>query len=312
MSDVKVIGHKAPDTDTTLTPIVFAWYLKEHQDIDAKAYIAPGILNKETEFLLDYFDIDTPEQIDAVEEGDKLIIIDTNNPEELVKGYEEAEILEIIDHHKLVGGLSTPEPINITIRAYGCTATIVWEMIAAEVGENAPKYIYGMLAACIISDTLKLTSPTTTEADEEALEELLELAGFEMEEFAQNMFAAKSSLEGMSGKDILLADSKVFELGGKKSRVAVLETALPETALAMQAEITSAIPELKQEEGLDYVFMFVVDILNESSTLLVATEEEEEIAEKAFDKDADDGKVELPGLVSRKKQFIPMLEQALS
>lgn len=310
MSEIKVLGHLAPDTDTTCSPIVYAWYLSKYKNEQAKAYVT-GELNRETKFVLDYFELPTPETIDSLKEGDDFFIIDTNNPDELIEGYDKATLVGLIDHHKLAG-LILANPIDVTIKTYGCSATVVWEIIKEDIGNGAPKHIYGLLLACILSDTLNGNSPTTTQNDLDAISELAELAEIEVNEFSDKMFAAKSDLSGMDPKEILTSDSKIYKMGAKQARVSVLETTKPENALAIAAELNEAAKQMKTNGEVDYVFMFVIDILNKEATPIVCSEDEKAIVSEAFNVDMDKESVKLEGVVSRKKQIVPKLEPVAS
>ncbi len=306
---LKIFGHKSPDTDSTCTPIVYSWFLTDVLGESSEAFVL-GEPNREAKFVLKHLDIETPEILKKLSSGDKVIIIDTNNPEELPETLGEAEIVEIIDHHKLAG-LTTNSPISVTMKPLACTATIVWQKIKNN-GAKTPKHIAGLLLAAILSDTLKFASPTTTREDEEAAQELSKISGIEIEDFVSEMFAAKSDLTGMSVKDILLTDSKIFNLGTKKARVSTLETTKPENAMRLKNDLISEMSKLKSEEKLDLAFFFIVDIIENKATLIVPTTEEEEVAEQAFDKKFEKGILDLPGVVSRKKQIIPNLEKALA
>ncbi len=307
---ILVVGHLAPDTDSTCTPLVYAWFLNTVRKTPAEAVVT-GEINKEASYVLKKFDIATPKLITNFEEGEEVVLIDTNNPEELLPSIKQANILEIIDHHKLVGGLSTSEPLNMTIRKYGCVATLVWEMIKHEIPSDTPKWVYGFLMSAIISDTLKLASPTTTKNDTSALSELSEKTGINIDEYAEELFSAKSDLSGMSAEDILLSDSKVLSLGSKKIRVSVVETVKPQNALSRKPELLEAMTILKQKESLDYLFFYVVNILTNSSDLLVVTDEEKQLAKQAHNSNFDGDTMSLPGVVSRKKQIIPNLEKVI-
>jgi len=309
MPNPLVIGHINPDTDTTCAAIAAAWYYTE-TGTPATAVMG-GEPNKETAFVLQYFGLPRPEQRTQLTSDDEVIIVDTNNPEELLPGIHEAKIIGIIDHHKLAGGLSTPEPISIRIEPYACTCTILFElMFEAEL--QIPKEIAGVMAASIISDTLKFTSPTTTEADTKAANALALFAQIDIDTLAEGMFAAKSDLSGLTPTDLLTLDSKIFTLGNRKLRLSVIETTKPENALAMQNDILAAAREMKTKEGLDGVFFYVVDILNSNSDLLLADSFEQDTAAKAYQVMVEGTSVHLPGVVSRKKQMVPNLEKALA
>lgn len=305
MAARKVFGHKSPDTDTICSAIAYAWFLQQKGE-EAQAYRL-GELNKETKFVLQKFGVHEPELLESVGEGDNVIVVDTNNKEELMEGIEKASITEIIDHHKLFGNLSTDQPIPVIIKPVASTATIVWKhMKHSEI--TVTKEIAGILLCALLSDTLKLTSPTTTQKDKSAAGELAEIAEADMGGIAEEMFAAKSDLAGMSAKDIVTVDSKVFDMGTKKARVSVLETTKPENALQMKEELKKTMEEIKANEKTDYMFFFVVDIIRSNATVLKTTDKEAEIIEKAFGKKFEGDTMVLDEVVSRKKQIIPALE----
>jgi manganese-dependent inorganic pyrophosphatase len=309
MAQVKVMGHVPPDTDSVCSPIVYAWYLKNYMQIDATAFIG-GEVNRETEFVLQHFNVAKPELITSVGEGDQLIIVDTNNPEELIKGYDQAEIIEIVDHHKLFG-LTTASPVKITMRPVACVATVIWDIMSAEARAGLPTDMAGLMLACILSDTLKFTSPTTTDYDREVASILAKHIDVDIDQLAGEMFAAKSNLEGMSVREILLTDYKNAEFAGNKYKVAVLETTDPQQSLSKSTELLTEMQALRSEENLAGIFFFVVDILKTEATLLVGTDSEKELASKAFGVEFDGNTVVLPGVVSRKKQMLPKLENAI-
>lgn len=307
---IKVFGHKSPDTDTVCSAIAYTWYLSNKKDSEAKAYIQ-GDINRETEFILNTFKIDKPELLDRLNEGDKIVIVDTNNPDELPDNLELVEIIEILDHHKLAGGLSTSQPISITIRPIACTATIIWQIMKQEGNNDVPQDIAGLMVSAILSDTLKFTSPTTTEEDKKAAQELAKIASIDIDKHADKMFEAKSDLSGMNSSDILLSDSKLFDMGSKKVRISVVETTKPENALKMKKKLIEEMQDIKKRESLHAMFFFIVDILKSQSTLLVPSKHEEDLAIKTFNSTFKDGIVILPGIVSRKKQIVPALEKVL-
>jgi len=307
MAEIKVMGHVPPDTDSVCSPIIYAWYLQQ-TGVNAKAVIS-GKLNRETEFLLKHFNLPQPEIISEVGEGDQLILLDTNNPEELINGYDKATVIEVIDHHKLAG-LTTPAPLKVTIRPYACVATILFEMFDEKIAVNMPEDIAGLMLAAILSDTLKFTSPTTTDRDREAAKTIAEHAGIGIDDLASQMFAAKSNLEGMSPADILTSDHKNFKFGESTYKVAVLETTDPQQALDRKDELLVEMQNVKSSENLAGVFFFVVNILKSEATLIVSDDSLRSLAEKAFGQSWTGDTMHLPGVVSRKKQMIPPLEKA--
>lgn len=306
---IKVFGHLNPDTDSTCAALVYSWFLSEHRGQEAEPYLL-GKPNNEALCVLRKFGFPTPELLTVLEKGDEVVLVDTSNPGELPQSIGEATIREIVDHHKLAG-LSTAEPLTITSRPVACTTTIILDIIQRQGVKEIPKDIAGLMLAAIISDTLKFTSPTTTDEDRKAADHLVAIAGVSVDDLAQEMFAAKSDLTGMAPKDLLLSDSKVFTMGDKTVRVSSLETTDPQQALKIEQDIKAAALELKVEEKLDGLFFFIVDILSTSSTLLIVSVFEELTATKAFGGTVSDGRMELPGVVSRKKQMVPPLEGIL-
>lgn len=310
MSTLKVMGHINPDTDSTCSPIVYAWYLSNILKTDAKAYLA-GEPNKEALYVLEKFGFEKPSIISSLTVEDKIVLIDTNNADELLPGHGGAEIVEIVDHHKLFGNISTANPIKITMSPLACVATVIYDIINAS-NTSIPSNIAGLMLAAILSDTLKFTSPTTTEHDKEVALKLAEVAQVNVDELASAMFDAKSDLTGMSADDILHVDSKVFDFGTKKLRISVLETTKPSNALSMINELKERMTQLKAEESLDGVLFYVVDILNTSSEVIAPSEFEKDVVSKAHNVSFTEETVKLPGVVSRKKQIAPNIEKALA
>ena len=301
-----VFGHKSPDTDSTGSPLIWAWYLNEVKGEEAAAKLL-GEPNTEAAFVLERWNLDKPEIISDVAEGTPVVIVDTNNPAELPAGINAADIRAIIDHHKLVGGLETKGPIDITIRPVACTATIMHDLMGADAAKM-PEAIKGAMLSCILSDTLEFRSPTTTDADRAVVEALAADLGIDVAAYAAEMFAAKSDVSRFTDAELLRMDSKEFTVEGTKFRVSVLETTSPETVLARKASLMEAMTKVAAEDGVDQVLLFVVDILNEESTMLIPNALTKQVAEASFATACDNADcVVLPGVVSRKKQIIPNL-----
>uniref|UniRef100_UPI0035B13BB8 manganese-dependent inorganic pyrophosphatase n=1 Tax=Paenirhodobacter enshiensis TaxID=1105367 RepID=UPI0035B13BB8 len=303
---IKVFGHKSPDTDATFSPIIWAWYLTEVKGTPATPALL-GEPNTEAAFLLRHWGFEKPEIIPGVIEGEKVVIVDTNNPAELPDGINKADILAIVDHHKLVGGLETKGPIEITIRPLACTATIMHDLIGADLAK-APKAIRGAMLSCILSDTLEFRSPTTTEHDKAVAQALAADLGVAIPDLAAAMFEAKSDVSAFSDAALLRMDSKEYTVDGTELRVSVLETTAPKLILDRKASLMAAMPGVATEDGADQVLLFVVDILNEEATLLVPNDLVKRIAEASFGCTVEGDTVVLPGIMSRKKQIIPALK----
>ena len=302
---LQVFGHKSPDTDSTGSPIIWAWYLSEIQGIPAQANLL-GEPNNEALFMLQHWQLDKPEIISEVAPGAPVVIVDTNNPAELPDAINQADIRAVIDHHKLVGGLETKAPIDITIRPLACTATIMHDLMGADAAKM-PRAVKGAMLSCILSDTLAFRSPTTTDHDRALAEALAEELSVNLSEYSAQMFAAKSDVSAFSDVELLRMDSKSFPVGDQTVRVSVLETTAPHVVLARKAALMAAMGPVALEDNVDQVLLFVVDILAEEATLLVPNEAVKSIAEKSFDVCVDGDSVVLPGVMSRKKQIVPQL-----
>ncbi|GGD27319.1 manganese-dependent inorganic pyrophosphatase [Sinisalibacter lacisalsi] len=300
-----VFGHKSPDTDSTGSPIIWAWYLNEVRGTEAEAVLL-GEPNTEAAFVLKRWDVPKPRIIADVAADQPCVVVDTNNPAELPASINAADVRQIIDHHKLAGGLETKGPIDITIRPLACTATIMYDLMGDDTAKM-PDWVRSLALSCILSDTLEFRSPTTTPRDREVAEDLAHELGISIPDYAEEMFAAKSDVSAFSDAELLRMDSKEYTVGGKKFRISVLETTAPEIPLDRKASLMEAMEKVATEDGVDQVLLFVVDILNEESTLLVPNDLVKTLAEKSFAATVDGDTVVLPGVVSRKKQIIPNL-----
>jgi manganese-dependent inorganic pyrophosphatase len=303
---IKVFGHKSPDTDSTGSPIVWAWYLTEVRGTPATPVLL-GEPNTEAAFVLKHWNLPKPQIISDVAAGDQVVIVDTNNPQELPPSVNEASILGIIDHHMLVGGLKTTSPIDITIRPLACTATVMHDLMGSDLAK-APRHIKGAMLSCILSDTMEFRSPTTTPHDRAVAEKLAADLGVNIATLAADMFAAKSDVSRFSDAELLRMDSKEYELGGKQLRISVLETTSPKVVLDRKDSLMRSMVDVAKEDGADQVMLFVIDILNEEATLLVPNDLVKTVAEASFGATVTGDTVVLPGIMSRKKQIIPMLK----
>ena len=302
---LKIFGHRSPDTDATASAIVWSWYLNQ-QGVESKPYVL-GTPNTEALFVLKHWGFEVPEILTSVSAQDEVVIVDTNNPDELFENINECNITQIIDHHKLVGGLETAGPIDITIKPLASTASVMYLILGSEEVEDLPNEIAGLMLSCIISDTLEFRSPTTTEDDKMMAEHLAFKLGIDITEYATKMFEAKSDISAFSDEELIKMDSKKYEASGNKYRVSVLETTSPNIVLDRKDAILLAMEAIKVKEGLDEVLLFVVDILKEESTLFVPNDVVKQVAESKFNATVTSDLVVLPGVVSRKKQIIPVL-----
>jgi len=302
---IKVFGHKAPDTDATCSAIIWSWYLNE-KGTAATPYVL-GTPNTEAAFVLKRWGFETPALLEAVSEDEAVVVVDTNNPAELPDGINSAAIKQIIDHHKLVGGLETKDPIEITVRPVASTATIMSDLMGADL-DAAPEAIKGLILSCVLSDTLEFRSPTTTDVDRDLAAKLAGDLGLDASAYASEMFEAKSDVSAFSDAELLRMDSKEYAVEGTKFRVSVLETTAPKIVLDRKASLMDSMATVASEDGVDQVLLFVVDILNEEATLLVPNDLVSDVAKASFDATPSGDSVVLPGIVSRKKQIIPNLK----
>ena len=304
--DLQVFGHQSPDTDSTGSPIIWSWYLNEKKGLSAVPKLL-GEPNTEALFVLSRWGFEKPAIINSINKGDSVIIVDTNNPAELPENINDADIQGIIDHHKLVGGLETAGPIDITIRPLACTATIMFDLMGEDVTEM-PDPIKGLALSCILSDTLEFRSPTTTNRDRIVAERLAKELKIDVSNYASELFRAKSDVSDFSDVELLRMDSKKYPIADLSFRVSVLETTEPNMIFRRKKSLIEAMETVCLEDSVDHVLFFVVDILREESTLFVPNENIKKVAEKSFGVDVTEDIVVLPGVVSRKKQIIPNLK----
>jgi len=303
---IQVFGHKSPDTDSTGSPIIWAWYLNEVKGTPAEAKLL-GEPNTEAAFMLTRWDLPKPEIIADVADDAAVVIVDTNNPAELPANINGADVQAIIDHHKLVGGLETKGPIDITVRPLACTATILIDLMGDDAAKM-PDWAKGAALTCILSDTLEFRSPTTTDHDRAVAEKLATDLGIAIPAYAAEMFAAKSDVSAFSDAELLRMDSKEYEIAGRKFRISVLETTSPAIVLDRKNNLVESMQSVAAEDGVDQVLLFVIDILKEEATLLVPNDLVKTVAEKSFGATVAGDTVVLPGIMSRKKQIIPNLK----
>ncbi|NIJ44352.1 manganese-dependent inorganic pyrophosphatase [Wenyingzhuangia heitensis] len=302
---LKIFGHRSPDTDATASAIVWAWYLSQ-QGIESTPYVL-GTPNTEALFVLKHWGYNVPEILTSVSAEDEVVIVDTNNPEELFDNINETGVVQIIDHHKLVGGIQTAAPIDITIKPLASTASVMYLMMGVDEVSDLPNEIAGLMLSCIISDTLEFRSPTTTEDDKAMAQHLAHKLDIDINEYATKMFEAKSDISVFSDEELIKMDSKKYEASGNKYRVSVLETTAPNIILDRKDSILATMEQVKAREELDDVLLFVIDILKEEATLFVPNNAVKIIAETKFNAIVNGDLVVLPGVVSRKKQIIPVL-----
>lgn len=305
MSKVIVIGHKSPDTDSIAAAITYS-NLKRELGMDAAAYRA-GELNKESKFALDYFGVEAPEFIDHVEAGQQVILVDHNESKQCVDGIKDAEVIELVDHHR-IGDFETASPIFILFCPVGCVNTIIYNLYKLN-SVKPSKAMAGMMLSAIISDTVLFRSPTTTDKDREAVKELAELAGVNYEEYGMEMLKAGADISDYPAEKLAGNDTKEFESAGKVFTVGQISVMDVEPINAKKADIMAALEKNRAAHNYVASYLMVTNILTED-TYLWFTDGAKDVAEKAFNKTAEDNCVYLPKVMSRKKQVSPQLIKA--
>lgn len=298
-----VLGHKNPDTDSIISAIAFAHVLND-RGIVAKA-VAQGQPAPETEFVLNKFSLKAPEVVTSVE-GQDVYLVDYSDLAQAPEDLSKAKLLGIVDHHKL-GDVTTDTPIEAWIQPYGCANTVI-KMVADYYNVAIPADIAGGMLCAILSDTVLFKSPTCTEYDKKAAEELAKIAGVsDINALGMEMMKAKSNLNA-SPRDLIFRDFKDFDMGGKKIGIGQLELIslemiTPELKAALQSELCAV-----KSEGRHSAVLVLTDIMKEGSELLLCSDEENVIIDAMGTKKAE--VMWMPGVMSRKKQVVPPLQAA--
>jgi len=305
MSTVYVAGHKSPDTDAICAAIAYAEF-KKKRGMDAVP-VRLGDLNPETQFVLKKFGIPVPELMtDAT--GKKLIIVDHSETTQSPDNFDKAEIIEIVDHHK-IGDLTTPNPIFFLSMPVGCTCTVI-KILYDYFGIEIPKEIAGIMLSAILSDTVMFKSVTTTDEDKKRAEELAKIAGIEdMQAHAMEMFKAKSDVAGKTPRDLIFRDFKDYVMSGKKVGVGQLEVVDLSLLDELKDPIYEEMKKVKEEGERHSIFLMLTDVMKEATELLVISDEPV-VVEKAFGVPLKERSVWLEKVMSRKKQVVPPLEKA--
>ena len=305
MEKIYVFGHTNPDTDTITSSIVMANLERKLGNEGAKAYRL-GKLNKETEYVLNYFKVDAPELLEEVEEKANVILVDHNSFLQSVKGIEKANILKVIDHH-CISDFETSTPLFYHAEPVGCTETILYKLYKLNNVEIEPT-IAGLMLSAIISDTLLFKSPTCTKEDVKAAKELAEIANIDLEKYGMDMLKAGTDLSDFTADELINIDSKEFDANGIKVQVAQVNTADINDVLKGKEEIENAIRSFISANGTDLFMLAITDIINSNSQAIVLGNRVD-VAEKAFNVKLEDNMAFLPGVVSRKKQIIPVIKE---
>ncbi|MBM7691113.1 manganese-dependent inorganic pyrophosphatase [Peribacillus deserti] len=303
MEKVLIFGHKNPDTDTICSAIAYS-DLKKQLGMDAEP-VRLGQINGETQFALDHFNVEVPRLIEtAANEVKSVILVDHNERQQSVTDINDVRVLEVIDHHR-IANFETSDPLYYRAEPVGCTATIL-NKLYKEHGKEIRKEIAGLMLSAIISDSLLFKSPTCTEEDVAAARELAEIAGVDADSYGLDMLKAGADLSGKTIQELISLDAKEFEMGSSKVEIAQVNAVDTDEVLLRKAELEAAITSVINEKKLDLFLFVVTDILTNDSVAL-AIGEKTNAVEKAYNVSLTDGTALLKGVVSRKKQIVPVL-----
>ncbi|WP_434401413.1 manganese-dependent inorganic pyrophosphatase [Planococcus sp. 11815] len=308
MSKVFVLGHKNPDTDSICSAIAYT-HLKKELGMDAEA-IRLGEANNETLFALEHFKAQNPRLVKrASDEVKQVILVDHNERQQSIDDIDEVQVIEVIDHHR-IANFETTDPLYFRAEPVGCTATILLKLYKEHAVE-VPADIAGLMLSAIISDSLLFKSPTCTDQDIQAARELVEIAGVDSQEYGLALLKAGADLSNKTLEDLISLDSKEFEAGDHRFEVAQVNAIDVAEVLERQAELEVLISNTVAAKGLDLFVFAVTDILNNNSEAIVLGRRSD-IIESAFESSVVNNRVILPGVVSRKKQIVPVITEALS
>ncbi len=303
MGKTLIFGHKNPDTDSITSSIVMANLEKKlGNDVEACRL---GNINKETEYVLNYLGIEAPELIEKVEEGANVILVDTSNPGESIPNLENVQIKKVVDHHRVA--LTTPYPLYFRTEPVGCTQTVMYKLYK-ENNVEIDKTIATLMVSAIISDTLLFKSPTCTDEDKKVATELAKIAEIDMDVYGMDMLKAGTDLSSFTIEEILKLDAKETNLKDKKSIIAQVNTASIDDVLTMKSELEAGMQKIIAENDLD-LFMFVITDIIESNSKAIVLGNSANITEKAYNEKIVDNVIELKGVVSRKKQIVPIMTE---
>lgn len=304
---INVVGHSNPDTDSVTSAIALATLLTaQGQEATACMQSNAADLNPESKTVLERFGLEAPAEItDAA--GKDMALVDFSDIAQGPANLADANVVAVVDHHK-VGDLTTNSPILFRAEPVGCTGTVLNKMFK-EAGVAIPKEVAGGMLAAILSDTVNFKSPTCTEDDKVAVAELKTVAGVEdTEELFMSMLKAKSSVDGVPAKDLLFRDYKDFDMKGNKIGVGQLELATLDQVADIRADLMKAMEEVKAD-GRHSVLLMLTDVVKEGTDLVVLSDDPA-LVEKAFNGKLESNSMWIDGMMSRKKQTVPNLQEA--
>ncbi|MDT2752728.1 manganese-dependent inorganic pyrophosphatase [Enterococcus thailandicus] len=308
MSKILVFGHQNPDTDAIGAAIAFS-HLQNELGKQTEA-VALGTPNEETQFALESFGLAAPRVVESAKAEDAAVmLVDHNEFQQSISDIAEVTILSVVDHHR-IANFETANPLYYRAEPVGCTSTIVLKMYK-ENQVSIPKEIAGIMLSAIVSDTLLFKSPTSTQEDEKAAQELAEIAEVDLNVYGLEMLKAGTKLSDKSAATLLDLDAKSFPMGEKNVRIAQVNTVDLNEVMDRQTELEAAMAEEMTTNDYDLFVLVVTNILDSDSELLVAGDDKEKV-EAAFQTKLTNNRAFLKGVVSRKKQVVPQLTEVFS
>ena len=306
MVNTFIFGHKNPDTDTIASALVMEDLQKElGNDVQAARL---GDVSDETQFALDYFKVQAPALLETPLKDKNVILVDHNEFQQSADDISDATITMVVDHHR-ISNFETAAPLYYRAEPVGCTTTILKKMYEENGIEIKPE-IAGLMISAIISDTLLFKSPTCTEQDKQACEALAKIANVDLNEYGLEMLKAGASVKGKSPEFLLNMDAKSFNMGDKVVRIAQVNTVDVNEVLEIQEDVENEINAIIAKEQYDLFVFVITDILNSDSTA-IALGKEQQVVTKAFNTELNGNVAVLPGVVSRKKQVVPPIDELL-
>mgnify|MGYP000433229301 FL=1 len=300
-----IFGHKNPDTDSIMSSMVMANL--ENQLGNESIPVRLGKINKETEYVFNYLQIERPEEISDIEDGQNVILVDHNESTQSANNISNANILKVIDHHTM--NFVAPYQLYYRAEPVGCTATVLYKMYK-EYDVEITKTIATLMLSAIISDTLLLKSPTCTKEDKVIAEKLAKIAEVDLEKYGKDLLKAGTDISDFTPEEVINIDSKLFEKGGKKFKIAQINTADIDDVFKNKAYFETAINNEIANENLDLYVFAATDILN-SNSKIISLGNDSNIVEKAYGVTLDDHTAMLENVVSRKKQMLPKILENL-
>lgn len=302
MSKILVFGHKNPDTDSICSALVKEKFEKNN-GLEVEA-VRLGNINKETKYVLNYLNIEEPRYIESIDDEQEVILVDHNEFTQSVNNIENAKIKKVVDHHRICE-FKTAEPLYYLAEPVGCTSTILYKEFKRNNMQIERKEAILMLSA-IISDTLLFKSPTCTEDDKLAAKDLANIANIDVEKYGLEMLKAGTDLSDLTELELINLDAKEVMLKNSKAIIAQVNTASIEDMMKRKDKIEEEMKKVIEEKNLDIFFFAITDIINSNSQAIVLGKKAY-ITESAYNVKLENNTAFLKGVVSRKKQIIPVL-----